>query len=179
VLASFSEFTLCLLAVLVNAVGVVLTLMQLPGNWLIVLATALVAWWGWSPVPDDRLVGWATLVALLAIALAAEVAEFAYAALGTKRAGGSRKGAAYAVAGGIVGAIAGSFVIPVLIVGTVAGAAIGSALGAYAGDRAAGRDWQQAARAARGAAVGRLTATAVKSLAGLVLWIVALVGLVF
>lgn len=179
VFSSIAAFAVCFAAVVVNAAGVLLTLLQLPGNWLIVLVTALVAWWGWDPLPEARLVGWTVLVLLLVLAIAAEVAELTLAARGAKKAGGSRRGALLAIVGGVVGAVVGSFVIPILIVGTVIGAALGSAAGALVGDRTAGREWRQAARAAHGAAVGRLSATAVKSLVGVLLWCVALVALVF
>jgi uncharacterized protein YqgC (DUF456 family) len=179
VFASLAAFAICLGALVVNGVGVVLTLLQLPGNWLIVFTTALVAWWGWDPLPEARLVGWAVLGVLLGLALAAELAELALSALGARKAGGSRRGALYAVLGGIAGAIAGSFLIPILIVGTVAGAALGSGLGAYLGDRAAGRAPEEAARAARGAAVGRLSATAVKGFTAVLLWCVALGAFAF
>jgi uncharacterized protein YqgC (DUF456 family) len=179
VFGSFAAFAVCSAAVIVNAAGVVLTLLQLPGNWLIVLTTALVAWWGWDPLPEARLVGWTVLAILLGLAVAAEVAELALGAMGAKKAGGSRRGALLAIVGGFVGAVVGSFAIPILIVGTVVGAALGSAAGALVGDRAAGREWGQAARAARGAAVGRVSATVVKALVGVLLWCVALVGLVF
>ena len=177
--SSFPAFAMCFTAIAVNAAEVLLTLFQLPGNWLIVLVTALVAWWGWDPLPEARLVGWTVLVLLLVLATAAEVAELTLAARGAKRAGGSRRGAPLAIVGGVVGAVVGSLVIPILIVGTVIGAALGSAAGALVGDRAAGREWRQAARAAHGAAIGRLNATAVKALVGVLLWCVALIGLVF
>lgn len=176
---SLGAFAACLAALAVNAAGVVLTLLQLPGNWLIVLATGLAAWWGWDQDPGARLVGWTTLVVVLSLALAAELAELALGAVAAKKAGGTRRGAVYAIVGGMVGAIIGSMVIPILIVGTVVGAAAGSAVGSFAGDRAAGSDVKQAARAARGAAVGRLSATAVKAAAGVVLWCAAAIGLVF
>ena len=37
--------------VVINAVWLALVLVGLPGNWLMVATTALVAWWQWGPPP--------------------------------------------------------------------------------------------------------------------------------
>ncbi len=179
VFASVTAFLICLAALVANAGGVLLTVLQLPGNWIIVFGTALVAWWGWDVDPELRIVGWPVLIVLLVVAVLAEVLELVLSAAGAKKAGGTRRGAMLALVGGIVGAIAGSLLIPIPIVGTVIGAAAGSGVGALCGDRSAGRNWSQATQSAKGAAVGRLTATLVKALAAVALWLIAFFGLVF
>lgn len=176
---SIAAFLVCSIAIASSAFGIVLTLLQLPGNWLIVLVAALVAWWGWEPVPEQRLIGWAPLFVLLAIAIAAEIAEFVLSAWGARRAGGTRRAAIYAMIGGIVGALVGSAILPIPIVGTLVGAAVFAALGSFLGDRTEGRDVAVSMTAARGAAVGRLTASAAKLAAGVAMWFVAAFAMVF
>ncbi|MEM1213008.1 MAG: DUF456 domain-containing protein [Planctomycetota bacterium] len=149
---------LAILLTLVNAVGVVLVLLQLPGTWLIVAATAGFAWATW----DDGVVGWLTLASLLTLAILGEILETVLAGAASRKAGGTRRGAVLAILLGIPGAIAGSLLIPIPIVGTLLGAALGAALGSLLGDLTARRPLRQATRAARGAAVGKLTGSAAK-----------------
>ncbi|MEM6755860.1 MAG: DUF456 family protein, partial [Planctomycetota bacterium] len=113
---------------LVNAVGVLLTVVQLPGNWLILGATAAVAWWRWGAA--DPTYGWWTLGTLLGLALLGEVIEFVAAAAGSRGAGGSKRAAGLAIVGAVVGAIVGAIVLTVIpIVGWVVGGLIGSVIG--------------------------------------------------
>ncbi len=169
------------LLLLVNAAGVVLTALQLPGNWLIVLATALFAWAYWGPAepPDARLIGWYPLVILLGLALLGELLEFLAGALGTRSGGGSKRAALVSIPASIAGALLGSFLIPVPIVGTLVGAALGAAAGAFLGDKWAGRPWSHAFKGATGAAVGRLTGTVLKLIIAAALFLTATLALIF
>lgn len=136
--------------------GVGLTLVTLPGMWLaIAVAAACKLWQG------DLLSWWAIGIAL-GLAVTGEIAELAVSAVGSAKAGGSRRGAIGALAGGIVGAIVGSpFFFPL---GTIIGAALGAGLGALLAERLwAGRTWEASIRSGQGAALGRVAATAVKA----------------
>jgi uncharacterized protein YqgC (DUF456 family) len=176
---STSVFILIIaLLLVVNTAGIVLTALQLPGNWLIVLATAVVAWLYWDPVASERLIGWWSLAILLGLALLGELFEFLAGAVGTRTGGGTKRAAVLSIPAAIIGAIIGSFAIPIPIVGTVIGAAIGAGLGAFAGDTWAGRNWGEAIRGASGAAVGRLTGTVLKLVVAAALWVTAAVALV-
>src|SRR5580693_1281730 len=80
---------------LLLAIGWVMTLLALPGNWLIVGAAALYSWL--VPV-DDRLgLGWQTVAALAVLAVVGELLELLAASRGVRQAGGSRRSAVMAL----------------------------------------------------------------------------------
>ncbi len=145
------------LVVLACVIGIALTILSLPGIWLMVLAAMSVEIW-----QRGTFSLW-TLGAAVAIALVAEVAEMASSAVGAKKAGASKRAMIAATVGGIVGAIVGTVVIPVPIVGTILGGAIGAGIGA-AGLELTKRetDTSKAATVAAGAFAGRLVATVIK-----------------
>jgi uncharacterized protein YqgC (DUF456 family) len=163
-----------LLLLAVNALGVLLVAMSLPGTWLIAAATALFAWLHGYP----RLLGIAPLVVLLGIALAAEVVEFVAGAAGVRSAGGSARAAAGAVAGGLIGGIAGTFVIPIPILGSVLGAALGSFAGAFLAERPGERGLDARVDSGKAAFRGRLIGTLLKLAAAVLMWIVVALALV-
>ena len=156
------------LLLVVNAVGVVMVIMQLPGTWLMLLATALMA--GWQ---TERITWWC-VHDLAVLAVLGEIIETFAAARGSAKAGGSKRGAVVALALAIVGAIAGTVIAPVI--GTVIGACVGAGLGSYLGDRWAGRTHKDATEAGKGAAVGRWWGTIGKVAIAVVMWIVTAVA---
>lgn len=160
----------------VNAAGVVLVTFQLPGTWLILFATGLVAWWQWG---QGQVVGLWTMVLLFGLALVGELVECLVAAVGAAGAGASRRGILMAVLGGILGAIVGSVVIPVLILGTLVGAAAGAGVGSIGGDLWSGRSWCLALRGAGGAALGRFGGSVSKLAVAVTMWFVVLVALLW
>ncbi|MEM1027974.1 MAG: DUF456 family protein [Planctomycetota bacterium] len=162
---------------LVNAAGVVLVALQLPGTWLMIAATAGFAWLRWGQ--EHVSYGWWTLAGLLGLAILGELVEFAASALGSTQAGGSKRGAVISIATAILGAILGSFLIPIPIVGTLLGAALGAGAGASLGDKWAGRSWAETAQGFKGAAVGKLSGAAAKLLIAAGMWLLAAVMLVF
>ncbi|MEM6331826.1 MAG: DUF456 domain-containing protein [Planctomycetota bacterium] len=173
---------LCVL-MLVNAAGVLLTLIQLPGNWLILLATAAVAWWRWDD-PSGATYGWWTLGTLLALALVGEIVEFVAAAYGARSAGASRRAAGLSIVGAVVGAIAGALALawlPVVgwIFGGLIGSTIGAGVGSMLGDMWAGRTREMVWAGGKGAAVGKLWGSVAKLGCGGAMWVVALVGAVW
>jgi uncharacterized protein YqgC (DUF456 family) len=172
-------WTLLIVAVvallLLNTAGVVLTALQMPGNWLILAATGLFAWYRWGA--DSFSYSRTALITLLALALFGELLEFLAGAMGSKVAGGTKRAAALSVVGAVIGAIGGTFTIPVPIVGTLLGAAIGAGLGSVAGDRWAGRDWNAAFRGGQGAAIGKLSGAAAKLAVSLAMWLTAATAL--
>lgn len=163
---------------LINTVGVILVLFQLPGTWLILVSTGIASWL----LRDQGTIGAWTLGALMALAIAGEAVETVSGALGSRRFGGSRGGAYLSILTGIVGAtigasLAGSFTlaffwaVPAWLLIVLAGGAVGAAAGAIAGDRLAGRNWPDARRAGLGAAIGRMGGTAGKVLIAVAMWI--------
>jgi len=159
------------LVVVVNAAGVFLVFLQLPGTWLILLLMGLITWW------RDEQVYWVALAILLGLAVLGEILELIGAARGSRKAGGSKRAAVLALVGGVVGAILGTFVIPVPVIGTLVGACLAAGVGSYLGDRWAGRHHVDAAVAGKGAAMGRFWATMAKAGIGVLMWLVAAVAI--
>lgn len=135
--------------------GIVLTVLSLPGTWLAVLVAAVCKLWQ----PDTM--SWWVIAAAAALATLAEVVEFAASAVGTAKAGGSKRGGVGSLVGGLAGAIFGA---PFFFgLGAIPGAVIGAGLGAVAAEKAwAKRSWGEAGKSGQGAAVGRLVATVLK-----------------
>jgi len=160
------------LLVVANSIWLFLTVLGLPGNWLMVASAVLVAWLYWG----QQMIGRWTLVTLLGLAVAGELLEFVAGALGTKKAGGSRGGAFGALVGGLIGAMAGTFVIPVPVIGSLIGACGGAFCGALALELAGGRELEPAVRSGIGAGVGRFFGTVAKLVVGIGIWVVAAVA---
>jgi uncharacterized protein YqgC (DUF456 family) len=170
---------LCLAVVAV--VGWLTQLVGLPGNWIILIAAALYAWW--LPVDVRVAVGWNTVIALAALAVLGEVLEFAAGALGVSKAGGSRRGAILALAGSIVGGLVGLVVgVPIPVVGSLAAALIfgglGALVGALVGESWKGRDLAASLEIGKAAFVGRIAGTLGKLIVGAVMVVVLLAALV-
>lgn len=144
-------------------VGAALTAFTLPGIWFMLLVAALAQWYTLG-VQGDAMFSWWTLGGCVALALIAEVVEFAASALGASKAGGSKKAALASILGAIVGAVVGTVALAFLpIVGTIIGASLGAGAAALLVEKQLGkRTWAVAGRVGAGAAVGRLAAVLVK-----------------
>jgi len=160
------------LLIVVNLFWLVLTALTLPGNWMMVATTALVAWWQW----DEGMFSPWTLGALVVLAAGAEVLEFVSSAVGVRKAGGTRWGGVGSLLGALAGAVAGTILIPIPVVGSLVGVCLGACAGAWGFEAACGRSQKQSLRAGVGAGVGRLIATVLKLAVGVVIWIVVAVA---
>ncbi|MBI1337646.1 MAG: DUF456 family protein [Phycisphaera sp.] len=156
--------------ILVNAAGVGLVVFQLPGTWLIVLATACVSFF----IHDTISV--TTLVVLALLAIGGEVVEFIAGARGAAKAGGARRSAVLAIAVGLIGSVLGTVFIPVPVLGTIVGGCLGAGVGSVMGEKWKGRSWQQARAVGRGAAIGRFWGTVLKITIACVMWAIATVA---
>lgn len=158
-----------IVVVIASVLGVALTVLTLPGIWLaIAVAVGCELWRGEMFSP------W-TLGAAVLVGVVAEVLELVASAFGAAKAGGTRRGAIGSLVGALVGAILGTPVFPVL--GTILGGAIGAGLGAMIAERHNDRKtWREASRIGTGAAIGRLTATIVKSGLSIVVALILIVG---
>jgi uncharacterized protein YqgC (DUF456 family) len=148
--------------------GLALTVMTLPGLWLMLAATAIYAW-----VTHGDYIGWWTLLLLLLLATVAEIIEFVSSGAGAKRAGGGRAGLWGAIIGGILGGIFLSFV-PIPILSTLVGVCLGTFLGAMIGEFAAGREIAHSAMIGVGAAKGRLFGTVIKMGFGCIMLVITM-----
>lgn len=176
------DITLLVLAIigllLVNTTAVLMVALQLPGTWLMLLATGLFAWAYWEN--GDPMIGWWALVILLALAVIGEIVEGLGSAVGAKGAGGSKRGVALAIVLGVIGAILGTLLLSFIpIIGTLIGAALGSGVGSVLGDLWAGREWKLALRSGQGAAVGRFAGSVGKLGVACAMWLVAVVALIW
>jgi hypothetical protein len=161
-----------ILLIAVSFICLLTVLLTLPGTWLMLAATALVAWLRW----DQGMISPWTLAVLLVLAIAGELLEMVASSAGAMRAGASRWGSLGALVGGIVGAVAGTFLIPVPLFGSLIGACAGAAGGAVLLELSRGRPADQSARAGVGAGLGRLAAVAIKFGIGLVMWVIIAVA---
>ena len=155
---------------------------SLPGNWLIVIFTAIYAFL--LPEGDGEGIGWFSVGCLFGLAVVGEVIEFAAGAAMAGKRGGSRRGMALAIVGTVAGSILGAIVsFPVPIIGPVIGALIGGAAGAYggavAGEMWKGKTFEEGAHVGEGAAMGKLLGTAGKLCIGALMVVVAAIDSLF
>ena len=165
----------CLLLVSASAWG--MTLFTLPGNWIIVGATALFAYF--YPAEDGRGVSWTVVGVLVAMAVLGELVELAAGAAGAAKHGASRRAMALSVVGTILGSVVGavllSATIPIVgtIVGAVGGGALGAFAGAYLGEVWKGSSSEERMTIGTAAMVGRILGTVGKLAVGATMVIIA------
>jgi uncharacterized protein YqgC (DUF456 family) len=154
------------LLILALATGWFITMLGLPGLWLMALSLALygVAT-GW-----DIYVGWQSVAGLFALAMLAELLELLAGARGSKAAGGRKRGIFGAIVGAFIGGIVGTPLMPVI--GTLVGACAGAFVGAAALEFS-DKGSQHALRVGIGAAKGRFWGTLAKLSVGVVMFAVA------
>ena len=149
---------------LINLLCWVSILFGLPGTWLMVLFPVLLKWWQ----PDQFMVSWTVIEVAVGLAVLGEVLEFVLGAAGSRRTGGSTRGAVLALVGSIVGGIMG-IALPVPLVGPLLGACLGAFVGALLGNLWAGRTLFQSLAAGRGAAMGQFWGTVLKLAIGAII----------
>jgi len=161
---------------ILNAVWLLLVIVGLPGTWLMVAGTLLVAWWRWDAIGGQPMFTVPVLVTIVVLALAGEALELLTGMVGSKAAGGSKRGAIGALIGALVGAIVGTVFIPLPVVGSLLGTCGGAAIGAWAMELSGGRAMHASVKSGMGAGVGRLAGTVAKLVIGLMIWIVVAVA---
>lgn len=139
-------------------------LFGLPGTWLMLLFAVLLKWWQ----PDQFMVSWTVLGVAVGLAALGEVVEFVLGAAGSRRTGGSTRGAVLALIGSIVGGLMGT-ALPVPLVGSLLGACLGAFAGALLGNLWVGRTLFQSFAAGRGAAIGQFWGMLVKLAIGAIM----------
>ncbi len=166
------EYLWAILLLIVNAGGLVLTVFMLPGNWLMVTATVLLAWYR----ADDEMFSIWTLAAVVTLAIIGELLEFLASALGVKGSGGSRWSSVFAIVGGICGAVVCTFVIPIPILGTLIGVCGGAFVGASLSEASAGNGHRHSARIGFAAGAGSFLGIISKLVIGIIIWLVVAVA---
>jgi len=162
-------------SVLVSCIACVfVSLLTLPGVWLMLLVAILCQWW------QPGTFSWWTIGVCIGLGILGEVLEMFASAAGASKAGSSKRGALGSVVGSIAGALLGTVLIPIPVLGTLLGAVAGAAGGAILVERGViGKTWTESREVAKGAAVGRLWATVAKvAVAALVAMILVIAAFV-
>ncbi len=163
------SLVLAILLVLFALACCCLTLINMPGNWVMLAGAG--AYWLWAPVDSESRLFLHTgvMIALLVLASIGEILELLAGALGAKRGGGSRRGAVLAIIGSFIGSLVGGFVglpfLPTLVgavVSIVLFAGIGATAGAMLGEKWKGRSLGESWQVGKGAFWGRLLGTVAK-----------------
>ena len=153
--------------VLSNLLWLVLVLFGLPGNWLMVLAASLFAWWTW----DQRVFSGGTLIAIAALAVLGELIEFFGGMVGARRAGASWRASLMGILGAILGAFVGTVAFPVPVVGTIVGACLGVGLAVWAVETSRGAHPDHSFQRAVGAGLGEFLGIVSKFALGTAIWL--------
>jgi uncharacterized protein len=163
------------LLLLANLVAWISTLFLLPGNWVIVLLSALYAWL-LHDGPGPHL-SWTVVGVVFGLAVLGEIVEFAAGAAGAAKRGGSRRGMLLAVVGTLAGSLIGAGLgVPIPVIGSVIGALVGGTLGAflgaYLGETWVGRSHADRMHISRAAMIGRLLGTTGKLVIGILMVVI-------
>lgn len=102
---------------LLSISGVILTILTLPGIWLVYIAVFILAWMGSFTVITPLI-----LVILFVLSVFSTIADNIVMAMGAKKLGGSNWGMLGAILGGIVGLMVGN--IPGMFLGPIVGATL-------------------------------------------------------
>ena len=143
------ETVIYVLAGIFSILGIILTLISLPGIWLIYLSTVMIALVG-----EFQVITIPILLALLAISIFSTLIDNIVNALGVKALGGSIFGMIGAILGGIVG----------LILSNISGIILGPLLGAFVFEYIFGKkSLKQSLKAGIGAFLGILLTAILKT----------------
>lgn len=169
-------YGLWLVFCLVLLVCWLLNFLGLPGNWLIVLG--LLAWIGLGPSSLTASI-W-LLVPLVGLALLGEWLEFAASLWGTRKMGGSTRGAILSVFGALAGGLLGLVMgipIPIPLLGSLLAAllfaSLGAMVGAMLGEYSLNTDWRKNTKIGLAAFASRLAGTFGKIFVGGVMLAIA------
>ena len=175
------SFFWAFLLLMILLLGWVLTLLGMPGNWLMV--AAVIGYVLLVPESSPADIGWQVALGLVVLAVLGELLEFLAGALGVAKAGGSRRGAVLALVGSLAGGIVGLFAgLPIPVVGPMVGAVLLAGAGAFAGavlgEQWKGRSLDDSWRVGWAAFWGRLLGTVAKTTIGAIMVGTTIVALI-
>ncbi len=157
-----------ILTLIAMLTGMFLSILGLPGIWLMVGAVGVYAWL----TRFQQFVGTTSLIVLVVIALLAEAVEFLAGSAGAKKAGGSKRAMMGAVIGALIGGIFLS-VIPVPVISTIVGACLGAFIGAAVVELMIFKDVDRSLRVGVGAAHGRFLGILGKLIFSIIIFVIA------
>ncbi len=172
---SWTYYLWVMLLLVLNFAAWCTSLLMIPGNWIMVVVTALFAW-GFS-AEDGLGIRWATVGVITALAAVGELIELSGGPVGAFKSGASRRAAILAVVGGFAGATVGAVILlPIFFFGPILGALVGGGVGAFLGG-AFGQSWkggtaQQPFEVGRAAMIGHVLAMVAKLLIGAVIFVI-------
>ena len=165
------DYVIFFLFILVSFFGLISHVFGLPGNFIILGASILLAWQG-----GFHEVTVTVLIVLTALALLGELIEFIFGIYGAKKYKASNK----AIVGSIVFGIAGGVIgLPFFLgIGAVVGAFIGAFVGAFLVDLFIEKDVDSAMKSGWGAFLGRISGTVSKAALGMAMIVITIVSVV-
>lgn len=151
----FVEIAIAIVLALTGLLCVVLTVVGLPGIWLLILGALAIEYF------EPTLLSCWTIGGVLGVAIVGEIIEFIAGSYGAAKSGGGWRAAVGAMIGTLVGAVLGTPLIPPL--GTILGAIAGAGLGAIILEATRkDRDFTALKNIGTGAMYGRTIAIIVK-----------------
>ncbi len=174
-------YCLAILLSLGNVIGFLSNFASLPGNWLIVAATAAFAFFAHS---GQHSVSWPIVGLLFFLAIIGELLEFLAGTAGAAKQGASRRSMVLSVIVSIVGSIVGAMIgMPIPILGSafaaLLGGALGAGVGAAIGEDWKGRDVEGTIQVGAAAFAGRMLGTAGKLVVGGIMLVIATVDVMW
>jgi len=165
------DILLFILYLTVAVMGLVAVVFGLPGNFIILTAAVLYAWYGGFEQITPPTIAW-----LAALAVLGEVVEFALGIAWGKRWKSSNAAIVASIFAGILGALAGA--VFWFGAGSVPGAFIGAFLGAFVVEYVKGRGAVQALKSGWGIFIGRVGGIMVKGFIGVAMIVISVVSVV-
>jgi len=165
---TFFEITLLIVLLILCIFGLLITLIGLPGTWIIPIMALI-----YKILPLPVTISWKLILILTGLAIFGEILEYYIGAMSASKAGATKWGVAGAMVGGIIGAIIG---VPIFLIGSLVGLFIGAFLGAFIVEFFIKEDVEKAIKAGIGAFKGRLGAIMVKELLGVVMIIILIIS---
>jgi uncharacterized protein YqgC (DUF456 family) len=135
--------------------GIILTLIGLPGNFLILIAAVI---YGWQE--DFSHLGYGWLLLLAGMWGGGELIEFVAGIMGAKKQQASKWAMLAAFTGSLAGAAVGTSILP--LIGTLLGMVLGGFIASFAVEYLYTRDKLKAHQVATGAVKGQLTGIMIK-----------------
>lgn len=172
------SITILVLFAVFASLCVLITLVGLPGTWVMVGVAIAIALLNPLWNSEDPIWGWVTIGIVLGLAVCGEIIETLAAGLGAKAGGGTKRGMVGAILGSILGAIVATFFIPIPLIGTLIGAVLGAFVGAILGELTHQDPVSKGelAKSATGAAIGRVLGILGKSGIAAICWCVLLIA---
>lgn len=144
-----ASYPAVILLAILCAAAVLMSIVRLPGVWLISAAGLGYGWW-----TEWQVVGVGVIAVLIALSVVAEVLEFLASVVTARKAGASGRAAWGGLLGALLGMIFLSFLFPIPILGSVFGALLGCFFGAAIGEMTVRKEFKQGTRVGFFSALG-------------------------